>query len=294
MSNEITYIAEIGSNHCGSLDLALAHIRAAKEAGATGVKFQLFRAETLDSRPKVQERLRPYEIPVKRHSSKTSENWLLPLSSYAHELGLQFGVTPFAVDLVGPLRGLVDFVKISAYDLTYDDLVIEAAKLGVPVVLSTAMAIYEEINHAWALTDKSPSVLLHGIAAYPAILMNMKLKALDDLACYGCAYGISDHTIGHEAAMLAIALGATWIEKHFRLDCPRQDWQELAPGINTEQFIRSLDFRVSATPEQFYEMVVACERARQTLGTGEKNGPLACEEELYDTCRRSNSKPLRG
>lgn len=292
--SKITYIAEIGSNHCGSLDLALAHLRAAKDAGATGIKFQLFQTETLDSRPEVQARLKPYEIPAQRYSLKMRENWLHPLLRYAGDLGLQFGVTPFAVDLVASLRGYVDFVKIAAYDLTYDALVIEATTLGVPIVLSTAMATQAEISHVCHLIYPREFVLLHGTAQYPASLADANLSALSWMAKKEYPYGLSDHTIGLEAAMLAVALGATWIEKHFRIDCPAQGWREVAPGISTEQFMQSPDFEVSSTPEQFSTMVAACERARQALGTGEKNGPLPCEMELYNTIRRSNSKPLRG
>ena len=284
----ITYIAEVGSNHCGSFDLALAHIRVAKEAGATGVKFQLFRAESLDSRPEVQEKLRPYELPLE---------WLPLLREESHALGLQFGVPPFAIDLVKPLHGLVDFVKISAYDLTYNALIIEAATLGVPIVLSTAMATTSEVQRAWqTLYGRSAGkiILLHGTAAYPAQLADANLHALLWLKDREFPYGLSDHTTDPEAAMLAVGLGATWIEKHFRINCPPQGFRHMAPEINEIRFFQNPDFEVSASPTEFARMISACKRASQALGTGEKNGPLPCEMELYTTIRRSNSKPLRG
>ncbi len=281
MSNKITYCAEIGSSHCGSLDLALAHIRAAKEAGATAVKFQLFRAESLDSRPEVQEKLRPYELPLR---------WLDHLSAASHAHGMQFGVTPFDPDLVRHLQGFIDFIKISAYDLTFDALITEATKLGVTVVLSTAMGTEKEIIHAWGGIPQQQVVLLHGVAAYPAQLVDYNLRALPFLRDLGaCPVGISDHTIGHKAAMIAVTLGATWIEKHFRLNSI--DAWEITKD---ERLQDSPDYLVSATPFQFANMVGACERAKEALGTGEKNGPLACEIELYRTCRRTNKKRVRG
>lgn len=253
--------------------MAKAHIVGAFFSGANGVKFQLFRGETLDARQEVQAQLVPYELPLE---------WLYSLSMHAHTLGLAFGVTPFAVDLVEPLRGLVDFVKVSAYDLTFDDLLYAVVDLNVPVVLSTAMATIDEITHAVALLKSTrlseDIVLLHGVAAYPAALTDHNLLSLHRLREYGVRYGLSDHTYGHEAAVIATALGATWIEKHFR--------SEDAP--------QNPDYTVSADSLAFTAMSEAVRQTLAALGDGERQGPLPLEMPLFTTCRRSNEKRKRG
>jgi N-acetylneuraminate synthase len=280
----ITYCAEISSNHVGSLPLALAHIKGAKEAGANAVKFQMFRAETLDARPEVQARLAPYELPIE---------WLGELSTETRRLGMQFGVTPFDVSLVPTLRGICDFVKVAAYDLTFDDLVAACASLGVPIVLSTAMATEPEILHALSLCGPERTIL-HGVAQYPAMLEDHNLAwiayALDDSSPIFAAIGLSDHTLGYEAAMLAVTQGATWIEKHFKL--PLSEAVSIL-GEKSPRFSQSPDFEVSSDPWRFAYMVGACQRARDALGDGQKNGPRDCELPLYGI-RRTNQKRTRG
>ena len=272
--------AEIGSSHCGSAVRARTLIQAAKQCGADSVKFQLFRGRSLYADPERQQRVGPYEVPLE---------WLGPLSIYTHELGLQFIVTPFAVDLVPPLAGLIDAVKISAYDLTFLDLVKAAAALQVPFILSTAMSIMEEVAKAacavwdvWGLRVRHSLTVLHGVAQYPARLEDQNLNALRELQSWSeyfqTGVGLSDHTIGHEAAVIATALGATWIEKHFRLlDTPTE----------------SPDYLHSATPPEFKQMVEAVRRTERALGDGCKDGPLDCEKPLL-FARRTNEKRLRG
>ena len=265
-------VAEIGSNHCGSLPLALSHIEEAARSGANAVKFQLFRAETLDSRPEVQANLRPYELPL---------DWLPRLHRAAHDEGLLFICTPFDLPLAAALRGYVDMVKISAYDLTYHALIEEAAGLGVPIILSTAMGTWEDIHstidsHLYGSRD---IYLLHGTACYPTRLRDANLSAMEQMikVFLQCRVGLSDHTLGSEAAVLAAALGAEMIEKHFALE-----------GVS------SPDAPHSANPYVFQRMVKAVERTKKILGSGWKKGPLPCELPLFTTCRRTNEKPLRG
>ena len=269
----IDYIAEIGSNHCGDLYLALDHITQAKEAGATGVKFQLFRAETLDSRPEVQAQLRPYELPL---------GWLPSLRDAAHAEGLTFGVTPFAVDLVEPLRGIVDWVKISAYDLTFDDLIVAAAGLNVPVVLSTAMASLEEIRHAVAGISQTV-ILLYGVAQYPAREDAHRMLQVAHLqgAFPTIRIGLSDHTRDWLMGAVAVAYGLTWIEKHF---VTKEARRRGSPDSST-----SMPFL------EFFHMLEVCEMVRMAcITTAGLFAPQSCEMPLYTTCRRSNEKRVRG
>lgn len=269
---KITYCAEIGSSHEGSLYKAQKSIEAAADAGATAVKFQLFRAESLDSRPEVQQKLKFYELPLE---------WFPALQGFAHKHGLQLGITPFAVDLVEPLRGYIDFVKIAAYDLPFDDLLTSCGQLGVPVVLSTAMATRDEILHACrVLRDVRHVILLHGTAAYPAEMKDARLSRLHMLSGFQAGgfchrFGLSDHTLDVACAVLSVASGATWIEKHF--------------GI----YDQNPDAVVAVGPSLFSAMVTECELT-QCIFLYPTDGPLPVETPLYTTCRRTNEKRLRG
>ena len=176
---------------------------------------------------------------------------------------------------------MIDWVKISAYDLTFDDLLEATATLGVPVVLGTAMATTREITHACHMLRYAPHViLLHGTATYPAELADARLSRFTSLSgieaeghCEG--YGLSDHTTGITCARLAIACGATWIEKPF--------------GI----YDKNPDAMVAASPKIFQAMVAACQET-QRIFVPSQGGPLPCEMPLFLTCRRTNERRTRG
>mgnify|MGYP001612697515 FL=1 len=152
------------------------------------------------------------------------------------------------------------------------------------------MATWDEIHRAlgWIKSmdaaSSPPITLLHGVAQYPATLEDQNLLAIDTLLFnLSDSVGLSDHTLGYEAAVIAVARGASMIEKHFVLD----------PVVYS--LVRnSPDFPHSAGPTAFAEMVRAVRRAEGALGDGRKDGPLPCEMALYNTARRSNNKPLRG
>ena len=271
--NNIRYVAEIGSNHMGSLDSAIEHIQVAADVGATGVKFQLFRAATLYAPPVPD--MERFEVPY---------SWLPVLRREAHLYNLSFSCTPFDIESCKMLTGIVDQVKISAYDLTYHALIREAAKLDVPIVLSTAMAHWDEIAlaiYTARIIDQLVHItLLHGTACYPAPYAQLNLRAIQAMKEFYSYFsvGLSDHSMGFRAAPIAVALGATHIEKHFRLlDTPDE----------------SPDYVHSATPGIFQLMVRHCEQTVDFLGKDGKDGPLMCELPLYETCRRTDNQPLR-
>jgi N,N'-diacetyllegionaminate synthase len=276
----VEFIAEVGSNHMGSYHLAIEHIKAAARAGATHVKFQVFRAETLDARPEKQIKLKALELPLE---------WLTGLRMMAHNKHLKFGVSIFDVSLVEKVAGDVDYFKISAYDLTYFDLIEAVAKTGLPIILSTAMATWTEIYCATARAlrfSRAPVSLLHGVACYPALATDMNLRVIAVLkdTFQNCHVGLSDHTLGKETAVLATACGAEIIEKHF--------WTDAL--VDKKHPSQSPDFLHSASFDEFKNMVAAVKTAEKMLGKGEKEGPLPCEMPLYETARRTNEKPLRG
>lgn len=279
----VTIIAEIGSNWDGSFDLAVQHLWAAREAGADGVKFQLFRGKSLDSRPAMQETLARYEMPV---------DVLDKLVDLAHKNGLLVGVTPFSPVLANSLAGMaLDFIKIAAPDLTYLDLIEAAAALDEPMVLSTMMANAQEIDDAGRIirqTNDQPLTLLTGLSAYPAQARDQHLGRLWTLQEFFRPLGIehfgySDHTLDYESAPLAVAAGATWVEHHFAL----------TSYANHSIKNQTPDQCVSFGPREFAEYVHAIRRAEDVMGSPILRNHTP-ERAVYETCRRSNSRPLRG
>ena len=264
----------------GSLELALEHIRFAKECGANSTKWQLFRAESLESDPVKQAKRKPYELPLE---------WLPILKEESVKRGLLFGVTPFALDLVEPLRGIVDFVKVAALDMCWNDLIMKAATLDVPMIISVAGAALEELEdliHTLTLEAEWGWNLLHGVTHYPANLNEMNLWKIREIQDeFGVDVGLSDHTPGYEAAVIATALGATWIEKHFRSD--------LRAG-HTVGILNSPDFQHSANPTQMGVFVMKIRETEAALGVPDHYGPVESEKGLFELARRSNSRVLRG
>lgn len=270
----VKIVAEIGSNHCGSLELAHRHVEEAAGIGCDAVKFQLFRAHTLTADKSKWAEIRRWELP---------SYWLESLKDWAHEEGLRFYCTPFSLEACEELEGKIDAVKISAYDLTYDVLVRRAAQIGVPVILSTAMATWAEMAQAVEQVCKGHGgpadiTLLQGVAQYPCRLEDMNLSALLTMKARSryCQVGISDHTLGIEAALACVCMGGTMIEKHFKLP-----------------WVKSPDAGHSMEPKQMGILVERVREIEVAMGTGKKEGPLPCEIELFKTCRRTDEKPLR-
>ena len=269
MYEPILYVAEIGSNHMGDLHLAIELIAAAQKAGAGAVKFQLFRANKLDARPEVQAKLKPFEL---------RPEWLTRLAQEAHVREMKFIVTPFDLEAVDYLAGLVDMVKISAYDLTYRALIDKAASLGVPLILSTAMATPMEIWSSYSFPPPG-MIILHGVAKYPAVEQDYSIAKIYHFLEGYFKVGISDHTIGSGFLCQAAQLPICMAEKHFRL-------------FSTPT--TSPDHIVSANPKDFADYVKVGNLMRKKAEQAILGGPLPVEMPLFKTCRRSNNAPLRG
>lgn len=220
-------IAEIGTNHGGSLERAKRLINACAEAGANAVKFQSWTAELLnnvkevdaDGRltdSKVIPILKKYELP---------DEWHTELAAYCNSFNIHFLSTPFDLEHARLLRDIgVPAIKISSSDLVYDELLEEMSTYSLPVLLSVGMANLGEIEHALECLGpaRDRTVLLHCIAAYPPVYEDANLRAIHTLRkAFGLPVGFSDHLPGHEMALPAVALGACVIEKHVTLS--RQD-----------------------------------------------------------------------
>lgn len=276
-------IAEIGVNHNGSLELADQLVRAAHEAGADAVKFQIFSAQKL-AHPSAE--LAKYqEAGQGGHESQLemlkqlelSESELGAVKEVSDQLGLDFLASCFGVD---DLRLLVDLgtskIKIASSELTNIPLLQEVGRSGLPVILSTGMATLSEVEMAVTTLYKSGLrsdhlSLLQCTSRYPAEPDVLNLRAIGTLATrFQVRVGFSDHSAGILFAPISIALGATIIEKHLTLN------REL-PGP---------DHNASIEPQEFSLMVRNLRAVEKALGSGEKL-PADSEFEVRKKVRKS-------
>jgi pseudaminic acid synthase len=222
-------IAELSGNHNGSLDRALATVRAAAASGADAIKLQTYTADTMTIRssdpmfvvggegPWAGKTL--YDLYEEAH---TPWEWHLPLFEEARKSGIQIFSTPFDSTAVEFLDSLgVPAYKIASFELTDDGLLAAIARKRKPVIVSTGMANLEEIAHAQLLLYNGGAtevIFLHCTSSYPAPDDSMGLSTiplLEDVT--RCPVGLSDHSLGTTAPVVAVTLGACVIEKHFTL-----------------------------------------------------------------------------
>lgn len=282
MNDHVFVIAEAGVNHNGDISLALQLCDAAKRAGADAVKFQTFRAEDLVVRGAPTAEYQERQTGVQDQFLMLEK---LELSQQQHELikahceviGIEFFSTPFSVAAVDMLVGLeVRRLKLSSGELTHRALVEHAAATGLPLLMSTGMGTMEEISEAveWIQAVRGTLkdvVVLHCTSAYPAPDETLNLRAMLSMAGnLGVATGYSDHSLGIEAPLAAVALGAVVIEKHLTLD---RDM----PGP---------DHSASLEPTEFAQMVSGIRRVSVMLGDGIK-APLSEELDTARVARRS-------
>lgn len=282
VADPVFVIAEAGVNHNGDIRIALKLCDAAREAGADAVKFQTFRAEDLVVRGA------PTAMYQARQTGDSNQYLMLQrleLSEQQHRIinqhckaiGIEFFSTPFSIAAMDMLVGLgVKRLKLSSGELTHRALVEHAAATQLPLLVSTGMATMDEIREAleWItgarghLTDV---VVLHCTSAYPASDESLNLRALQSMAAdLAIPTGYSDHSLGIEAALAAVTLGAVVIEKHLTLD-------RGMPGP---------DHSASLEPEEFARMVSGIRRVSAMLGDGIKS-PLPEELDTARVARRS-------
>jgi len=262
-------IAEVGVNHQGDYDLALEHIRAAKQAGADAVKFQAFRATELASPDYAKEQL-DFFAEVELTFPELGK-----LFEEAQKLGIVFLGTPFDMEAVDFLNQLpVPAFKASSGDLTNHPLLAHIARTGKPIYLSTGMSNIGEIVDAIGVCRRNGNqniTVLHCVSLYPTPPEQANLLAIRTLKdALDLPVGYSDHTVGIEACMAAVALGATVIEKHLVLDRSR----------------KGPDAALSATPEELAELRKGIDMIYQELGDGNKI-PRPGELEVAQVARRS-------
>ena len=272
LDQEVLFVAEIGNNHEGDFGLAREMIHAAAAAGAQAVKFQTIVPARLVAAPQAA-RLEQLE-----RFAFTREQFA-ELASIANAAGVMFLSTPFAPEVVPWLDELVPAFKIASGDNNFSPLLRAVGARGKPVLLSTGMADLPAIDAACKTIEAaSPDpahpgeiVLLHCVSAYPTPPEQANLGAIKTLAMSGRTPGYSDHTLGVEASVLAVALGARIIEKHFTLS-------------KTQSGFR--DHALSADPAELTALIARARQAVVLLGGGGK-APQAAEAATAAAARRS-------
>ncbi|HAQ4990238.1 N-acetylneuraminate synthase [Enterococcus faecium] len=276
--SSVYVIAEIGVNHNGNLDLALKSIDAAKECGANAVKFQTFKTSRLTSKKAKMANYQKQNLEkvesqydMLKKLELTEEDFFT-IKEYCEEIEIDFLSTPFDDQSASFLKELgVEGIKIGSGDLTNIPFLREIDMYGLPVLLSTGMSNIEEVREAIECFQYSPVTLLHCTSNYPAMSEDINLNALNTLRNeFSLPMGYSDHSLGYEVAICAIAMGAEVIEKHFTLS------QDL-PGP---------DHKASLNPEEFKAFVEKIRDAELFLGDGIKRA-MPSELSTKDVARKS-------
>lgn len=267
MSKRVFIIAEAGVNHNGDINTAKKLIDIACDAGADAVKFQTFKAENLVTKNAVKaeyqkeiigsdvsqlEMLKKLEI---------SQSFHKELTEYSKSKGIIFLSSSFDLESMDLLIGLgLDIFKIPSGEITNLPYLRKVGSLGKQIIMSTGMANLDEIKTALDIlissgTNKANIIILHCNSEYPTPFEDANILAMSTIRDkFDVKVGYSDHTLGIEASIAAVALGAIVIEKHFTLD----------KGMSGPDHKASLD------PKELESMVKAIRNIEKGLGNGIK------------------------
>ena len=270
-------IAEIGSNHNHDFDLACKMIDVAAEAGVDAVKFQTFSADKHYSRKTPNfDYLNGQDTHDLIKSLELDRSWHEPLMRHAEARGIDFFSSPCDYEAVDELAALdVPAFKVASFDLTDLGLIERISRNGKPVILSTGMADWTDIQNAVNACHRAGNrqiLLLQCTSLYPAPPALSNLAAMETMRrASGCLTGYSDHTLGVHIALASAALGACAIEKHFTLD-------RTMPGP---------DHAFASEPHEFAAMMSHLREIEAAIGDGIKNGPREEETDMFEKGRRS-------
>jgi len=272
LASDVLVVAEIGNNHEGDVGLAEELVCRAAAAGAQAVKFQTIRPELMVSSADTARlaQLRRFAL---------SDADFERLADVARRQGIMFISTPFHLDAVASLDPLVPAFKVASGDIDFLPLLDKIAATGKPVLLSTGASDItvvarstEFLAQAWRKHKKRGDlVLLHCVVSYPTPAASANLNAISALKQLSPWVGYSDHTMGIEAAVLSVALGARVVEKHFTIDKNHSDFR---------------DHKLSADPAELAELVRCVREATAMLGDGVKR-VLDCEQATVGAVRRA-------
>jgi pseudaminic acid synthase len=256
-------VAELSANHGHSLDIAKRSVEAAANAGADAVKVQTYTPDTITidsdhpsfriSQGTLWDGRTLYDL---YREAYMPWEWQPDLKRVAADLGVEFFSSPFDLTAVEFLESLgVRLYKVASFEITDVGLIAEIASTGKPGIISTGIATSDDIALAletWRGASGSELALLKCTSAYPAPHSELNLRTIPDMSArFHVPVGLSDHSLGAESAIAAVALGARIVEKHFTLD-------------------RSLggpDVAFSVEPDEFKSMVESVRRTESALGS---------------------------
>jgi len=259
----IFIIAELSANHSGSIDIAKKSIKAAKEIGADAIKLQTYRAEdmtfdidrdefmanpdSLWAGEKLYDLYKKAVLPLKWHKE---------LFEYAREIDIDIFSSPFSIEMVDFLEQFnPSAYKIASFEITDYELIKYTASKQKPIIISTGVATIDEIKDVVDICKSVGNeniILLKCTSSYPAPPSDANLLMIPDMAKrFNVTVGFSDHTLGINAPIAAVSLGAKVIEKHFILD----------------KSINSADAKFSLDKDEFKAMVDALRQTQQLLGS---------------------------
>ena len=265
---KVFIIAEAGVNHNGSIELAKKLIDVAVEAKVDAVKFQTFKTELCISK---DAKKADYQVENTKNATETqfemvkklelSEDMHYELLSYCKSKNIMFLSTPFDHDSIELLNDLgLEIFKIPSGEIINLPYLRHIGRLDKKVILSTGMANIGEIEDALNIlinagTKKENITVLHANTEYPTPMEDVNLKAMVTIGnTFDIAFGYSDHTLGIEVDIAAVALGASCIEKHFTLDCTME----------------GPDHKASLEPDELKAMVKAIRNIELALGSSVK------------------------
>jgi N,N'-diacetyllegionaminate synthase len=283
IENKTFIIAEAGVNHNGNIEIAKKMIEVAKECGADAIKFQTFKAEKVISKyaPKAEYQKQTTgetdsQLEMVKKLELSFDDFIV-LKEYCDKLNIMFLSTPFDFESIDFLNDLgLEIFKIPSGEITNLPYLEKIGKLGKKVILSTGMADLGEIEDALDIliscgTKKENITVLHCNTEYPTPYEDVNLLAMLTIKeAFKVKVGYSDHTLGIEIPIAAVALGASVIEKHFTLD----------------KNMEGPDHKASLEPHELKAMIDAIVNIEKALGNGMKK-PSKSELKNKDIVRKS-------
>ena len=273
-------IAEAGVNHNGELHLAKKLVDASVAARADAVKFQTFTPQGVVvqntsiaeyAQNNIEKNMKQIDM-LKKYA--LNYDHFIDLKEYCDRKNIIFLSSPHSFDAIDFLDPLVPAYKFGSGDLTNISALQHAAKKNKPMILGTGMATLEEVKHAYQAVlsmGNTQIILLHCTTNYPCSYEEVNLRAMSTMQHeLNCLVGYSDHTQGHLVSAVALALGASVIEKHITLD-------RNLPGP---------DHKASLEPHEFTDMICQIRNVEKILGSSEKR-PTESEKAIRKTVRKS-------
>lgn len=274
-------IAEAGVNHNGDINLAKKLVDMAVECGADAIKFQTFKAEESTGIFAEKASYQKENNPINESQFAMIKKLELPfkafkeIQNYCNERGILFISTPDGIESLNYLVSLeVPLIKVGSTEVTNHRFLRQIGETFKPIILSTGMSDLGEIEKALKIiysTGNNDVELMHCITDYPTNIKDLNLRAMVTMKnAFNVNVGLSDHTLGFEGAIAAVALGARHIEKHITLD----------------RSMEGPDHKASMPPVEFKKYVEYIRNTELLLGDGVKK-PTVRELEIIKDARRS-------